>query len=270
MSFTPKIDSLSVNTTSYTVEKWSDSGPMKLKTEGLLRGGSAVAHAGLLGRVVKMSGIVRGANAAAYETSMDALYKRLQTTDEIVIQIADDRYLDVYCEPGPIEPMPGADGIAARWSATFTSKSPYWRSSSTSTQTVVNSSATVSVNCTNAGQSPAQPTFQVVNGGASDYTDVTVTVKNGTTNDEFRLFQFDLAAGDTLYVDSAEGQVYVAATAGGAPSASSGAPKRVDGLFWDLANGVTSVSFEHNFGTASDITFKAIHHSRYPAVGDFS
>ena len=219
-------------------------------------------------------GLFETMRAAGYETAMDALYKRLQSTDEIVIQIADDRYLDVYCEPGPIEPVTGGAGLAARWSATFTSKSPYWRSSSSDTESAQNTASTVTVSPSpsNAGQSPAQPSFTIVNGGASDYTGITVTFRNATTSEEFRLFQFDLAAGDTLYVDSEEGQVYVAATAGGAPSASSGAPKRVDGLFWDLVNGSNTVTVEHNFGVpgSPDITFNVTWHSRYPAVGDFS
>lgn len=266
MTYTPEIGGISLTGSTYSVDRIEDLGPVDVRMDGLLRSGSAVERVSLGGRVVRLSGMIKGSTGTVWQTNADALYAKLHTTTAQVLRLADDRYLDVYVDPGSVEVVTGASGAVSEWSATFRSKSPYWRGSAETTDSVTNTTSAPTDNITLTGKAPSLPDFEIANTGLSNYTGETVTISNGTSGEQFRLFSLDLAAGDTLYIDASTGEVYL----GAGSSTLSNAPKRVDGMFFELTNGVTTLTYTHTFGTAGDITFRCLHYERHHTYGDLS
>jgi len=266
MTYTPVLGGLALNSGGISCDEIRDVPAVELEMETLLRGGSAVVRDSLIGRVIRLAGAVRAASGSALEGIADNLYQVLQETGEQVLQLADDRFLDVHVSADEYRVQPGASGAWVLWSATCYATSPYWRGAAFTNNTVTNTTSAPTKNVTVTGKAPTLPSYEITNGGTIDYTGITVTITNGTSGEEFRLFSFDLGAGDTLYVDADTGEVYI----GSGSSADSAAPKRVDGMFFELLNGTTTLTFTHNFGTSGDITFKVKHYDRHHTLGDLT
>ena len=242
-----------------------DDGPIQVKLQELTRGGMALEANLLRGRRVRLKGIVRGTDPANFEARVDALMAKLHVTGIRALRLSDDRYLDAYASPGPLRIIEGThkDEPGAEWDCEFLSLSPYWRGASESTGSTTNSATTVSLVRTNAGDAPEYPSFEIENTGLSAKTGMTVTIRNATSSLEFRLFSFDLAAGDILVVDARSGQIYLKGT----PDASSAAPVRVDGAWWPLAAGANTVEWEANDGSGA-LTYRISHYDRWHHFGD--
>lgn len=267
MTATYKWDGFALDSTNSvsTDGQPTDQGPIEIKLEQLLRGGMGLKSNLLRGRKVKLSGVVRGSTAANFETNADALRAKLHQVGEKVLQLSDDRYLDCFAAPGALKLIEGTgkDEPGADWSCEFLSKDAYWRNSAQTTDTQTNTSTTVQKAVTNGGDAPEFPDFEVENTGLSAIVGITLTIRNNTTSKEFRLFDFDLAAGDKLFVSASTGQVYLADT----PDASSNSPKRIDGAYFSIQSGSNTLEFEANDGSG-DLTYRILHYDRFHHYGD--
>lgn len=264
MTFAPTWNGLNIHTAGTVVLDWSDSGPIEVKTSPLLRGGMGITRNALLGRKIKLKGLVRGSTATATTALLDNLMEDLHISGEKVLRISNDRYIDAYADPGSIKVEEGVDGKLYYWSCEFVSTSPYWRDLNELNQSVTNGAGSpVSVVATNTGKATELPdyTFAASGGG---YTDITITVRNTTTSKEFRLFQLSIDNGDTLKIDSSTGEVYFTAN----PGSTSSAPKRIDGQFFELPNGSNTIQFTHTAGSDGFLTFKVHYTPRHHNVGN--
>ena len=262
MTFSPTWNGLNIHTGGTVTLDWADSGPVEVKTALLLRGGAGVTRNAVLGRKIKLRGLVRAATATATTSLLDNLMEDLHVSGEAVLRISDDRYIDAYADPGSIKVEEGTDGLLYYWSCDFISTSPYWRDQNELNATKAND-ATGSVNhaVSNTGKAPELPDWEFAATG--DYDDVTITVENTTKSKQFRLFQFTIKNGDTLVIDSSTGEVYFS----GNPASGSAAPKRIDGQFWTMPNGSNTITYTCT-QTGTDLTYKVKYTPRHHNVGE--
>lgn len=246
-----------------SLPEWKDHGPVKVDLEGVLAGGREISAIYLEGRRISAKlQISATASPAAFDARLAALLAVLQRTTPAILILAAGREIEAYSVPGAYSPRAGTKQ-AASLSVEFHAKEPYWRATSESSASVVNSATTVSVAPDNTGDAPALPNFEIENTGGSTYTDVTCLIRNATTGRELRLFRFSLEPGKLLHVKG-DGQVYLQAPAG----ANSKSPTRLDGTHFELDPGVNTIEFEHNLGTASDITFRVKWRHAYRTHGE--
>lgn len=246
------------------VERFADAPKSKGKFDTLLSGGAAVNSNTLDGRRVKLSGTISASSATALEGKMDLFLEALHIETLGVLRINDDRYLDAYASADKIEMVKGSAGLRAVWEASFVSPSPYYRDQTQTTSTATNTADPVVMNLTYTGRAPSLPTIQIVNASGSDFTGSQITITNTTTSKQFRLFQLDLADGDTYVFEGDTGRSYFSGT----PSASSNVPKRIDGRVWSMTNGSNAVQISHGYGTGGGITFKVLRYNRHHHAGD--
>jgi hypothetical protein len=244
MPWSPSFNSFALDTTNgIALPDWKDHGPVNVRTEGLLLGGSGVTEAALLGRVVEARIKLSAADAATFETRLSGLLAELHSAAEASLKLDSTREILARAIPGKFTPTEGSDGLVAIIPVKWVAESPYWRSL---TKTSV-SSALVSptaLNITNNGDAPAALNFQLENTSLNDHTGITATVKNTTTGEEFRLQSIDIDAGDTLKLDE-DGQLYFDNPVG----AGSKTPIRVDGKVFDIAPGLNAITVTHTMGT---------------------
>lgn len=272
MTFTPVFDSFAMNgAAGFAGIHYEEEAGIDVKAERVLGGGFTIARAGAAGRVVKVSGVLRSSSAASLEGLLDNWLDRLLRPGEKVLQLADDRYLSGYADPGPLRYGKGSAGLWIAWSFRFLSRDRYWRGASEQSASTTNSTSSPNaLNVTTTGKAPTLPRFEIENTGSAAHSGITVTVRNTTRSEEVRLFSLDLGAGDVLHYKPRDNEIYVAASGGGAPTASSAAPRRVDGGPLTLQNGLNALEFEHTFGAGGDVTFRAKYYNRHHHLGDIS
>ena len=265
MSFTPIFDGLALDDTNgIKVEKVKDFGPVTVKMEPTLGGGSGLRRANIEGRTIRLSGTISADTAATLETRLDTLLQKLHQADAKVLQISDDRYLDAWASPDGIKWDGGTAGTVARWSCKFTSKSPYWRASAESTDTLTNSSGTgsQSVVVDNTGATaPSWPTFEIAFEGDISGT---LTLGNSTTSKEVEFADLNVMTGDTLIINTENGQIYIETPA----NASSYTPNKITGAFWPLEPGNNTVVMTVTWGSGSDSDMTIKWYEQHHHMGD--
>lgn len=251
--FAPSYDGLALDATNgITLEEWEDHGPVRLKFEENLAGGQTIRESYLSGRKIEGTIFILGSTAAELNTRLTALMAKLQRSTAADLKITSGRLITAYCAPGPIKITPNTNGTSARVKVEWMAEQPYWKKSSASTGSVVNSTSPVSFVATNNGGAPALPDFEIENTGGSNYTGNSVTIENTTTGKSLRCLQMDLDSGDKLII-KANGEVYLDSPSG----ATSRTPKRLDGTHPILQAGANTLTFTHTFGSGSDITFRS-------------
>ncbi|KAA3609378.1 MAG: hypothetical protein DWQ01_08580 [Planctomycetota bacterium] len=267
MAWSPSFRSFSLTKTNgVMIGEASDAGPVRLRQDPLLYGGSSFSKLGLTGRKLKLEGVVRGTTSVEHRDRQAALMKLLQDPSAGVLSLDDSREILVIPDPGDSSPNPGSSGLSSEWDCTFLTQEPFWRGTTDSTGTLtVTGSGNVSGAVTNLGDAPAVPLWTITNNGAATLTDVTATIRNLDSGDEFRLFKFALDPGHVLTIDPVTDQIYLSSGI----SVSSYAPQRVDGIFFELLAGSNTVEVEHNFGAGVNVAVKATWRSRFFTFGEF-
>lgn len=265
MSWSPSYDGYALTSANgIAIPKWSVTPASEVKTDDLLEEGSIFDEARLSGLSGQMTFHVSGTTTTNLRDRVSALLAKLRRRDLALLKLDSTREVPALGKVGELAPPKGGEGLQAIFTWKWMALEPYWRATSESSDSEVNSSAAPTISLQNAGDAHAWPRWEIENTGVTDYIGITVTIRNGTSGEEFRLVKLDLAAGDTLYVSEA-GEVYLNSGA----SANSRAPLRVDGQAFSIPGGnvAQTITFEHLFGTASDITFTGAFRARYQHLG---
>jgi len=264
MTYSPQWNGYALHSGSTQTLNWKDYGGIEVKTKSLLRGGSGVVRNTLEGREITITGIIRSDTPTNATNLLDLLMKNLHVPGVGVLRISDDRYIDAYADTGSITATEGTDGTSVLWSCKFIATSPYWRGSALQTSTEVNSSSNVGPDTISyQGKAPSLPDWRFTALSGASYTDMSLIVRNSTTSEEFRLFQFSMAAGDVMEIDSSTGEIYFTGT----PSSGAAVPKRVDGQFWELPNGNSDIYYEPTT-TDSLLQMTCRYYERFHNVGE--
>lgn len=244
-----------------------DDSKSEIRMETLLAAGSALRQIRLPGRRVRIDMNVKGTSQANAEARISALRELFRQRESALLVLDSSRELDCYASHAAVvRTLQEPGGLWVKGLAVdFLAESPYWRATSDTTGTDENTVATPTFNLTNAGDAPAYPTWEIANTSGSTLTGGTVIIRNNTAGEEFRLYKFDLADGDTLYL-TADGQPYLNDGA----AAASKVPQRIDGAPFSIPgnNTAQTIQFESNLGTGGGVDFSAAFRAAYQHFGE--
>ena len=240
-----------------TVEQWPSRIQLQADTQPRVQGdGSVLVRRRAIGQQFSIAGGIIGVDTGEIRDRIDALYSALVASEDYLSLYADRR---VRCALSDFryERPPGTP-TAAKWSATFLARWPYWESPTVvqSTHTALTGVGPFTIAlASNSGTAPTWPIIRITNKAAVSIGPIVLSVSSVISTKTLQLGGLSLISGQQVFVDMREGRV-------GDGIGTPARPSFLDGTFWSLANGVNTIELAHNIGASASLELVA---TWYPA-----
>lgn len=252
-------------------DKIRDTPVTKLKETGLLADGSAIEQYSKAGRRIAMSGTVIGTSTSNLDVRASLLIESFSNPSGGVLSLSTGREIYAYPKIGSLELVKGSSNLALTFSVEFYTESPYWRSSSLTTDVIhLATSSTNSATATvaYAGTAPVRPLIEIkqhASATAAARDPLTLSVGNITLDSPEYIRITNAALGnltDIIVLDSTDESVYLKSDT----SSSTKPPKRIDGAFFRLQNGDNAIFLDAHT-TGGHISVSLIYKATYYSSG---
>jgi hypothetical protein len=271
MSWTITFDGNALDDTVGTsIDKVRDTPVTKIKETGLLSDGSAIEQYSRGGRRITLSGTVIGTSTTQLDARVSNFIESFSNPSGGTLSLASGREIFAYPKLGSLELVKGASNKALTFSVELYTESPYWRSSSVTTEVIHLSSAGTNSTVATvayAGAAPVRPRIEIKqHSSASAARDpLTLSIGNITLDSPEYIRITNASLGnltDIIVLDSTDESVYLKDDT----SSATKPPKRIDGAFFRLQSGDNKIFLDAHT-TGGHITVSLLYRETFYSSG---
>jgi len=254
-----------------SIDKVRDTPVTKIKETGLLSDGSAIEQYSKRGRRITLSGTVIGTSTTQLDTRVSNIVESFSNPSGGVLSLSAGREIYAYPKLGSIELVKGASNLALTFSVELYTESPYWRSTTVTTEDI--HLATLSANSTTAtvayaGTAPVRPVIQIkqhASAAAAVRDPLVLSIGNISLDSPEYIKITNAALGnlaDIIVLDGTDESVYLKNDT----SSSTKPPRRIDGAFFRLQKGDNTIFLDAHT-TGGHITASLIYRETFYSSG---
>ena len=253
------------STNGITVENVSENASVNVREQKLKEGGSSLDLLSLASRTITLSGKIHSDSASGFKTALRAFLAKVNDPSEGDL-ILDALKLSCVAIPQAINYGPLV--TSANWSIRFVSGEKFWKTATATTASglIGKTSATLSTTLSyDADYAEVLPTWTLTSLESGAISDLSITITNSTTGEEFRVSDFDVGPSDVLTIDPDAESVYYSTSSSGVSTS----PKRIDGSFWAISGASVSLTATLSTTSLSDgFTLGVSYYPRHYSFGE--